>query len=110
MGNKPRHARHRTPTVEQRRRAVRLDLAQYMLPCAKPSGSRPWTAEERALLGTGEDEVFAEQIDRMAAAVRRQRFRFGIPRPIPGGARRRRTQRKQVLIWPSESPAGQVSS
>jgi hypothetical protein len=82
--------------VERRRRtAVEMNLAQYLQPCPCPNGSRPWTADELALLGTMTDHALALRLWRGVNAVRIMRERRGIaPHPdsqawrdVPGAGR-----------------------
>ena len=67
------------PVEVRRRNARRLNLARYVQPCPRPGGSRPWTAEERALLGTMPDEELGSRIGRPGNAVRVKRGTLGIP-------------------------------
>jgi hypothetical protein len=69
---------------EQRRRAVELDLGQYL-----PMGYHGlrWTPQELALLGTIPDEELAAQIGKTLVAVSLKRRRLGIANPCD---RRRR--------------------
>jgi len=63
--------------VERRRRtALELGLRPVSL---RPGGSRPWTAEELALLGTAPDSEVATQIGRTETAVGVKRLRLGLP-------------------------------
>jgi hypothetical protein len=57
--------------VERRRRtAIELNLGQYLQPCPCPNGSRPWSADELALLGTMTDHALALRRSRSVNAVR----------------------------------------
>ena len=69
--------------VERRRRtAIEMNLGQYLQPCPCPNGSRPWTADELALLGTMTDHALASRLSRTVNAVRITRLRRGIaPHP-----------------------------
>jgi hypothetical protein len=60
---------------ERRRRTVEMDLVQYIRPCPRPGGSRPWTDDELALLGTLPDEELARRTGRTVEAVRIKRGR-----------------------------------
>jgi hypothetical protein len=64
--------------VEQRRRtAVELNLGQYVQGGAGYNGTRPWTDDELALLGTMPDADLAARIGRTLNAVRVMRGRAG---------------------------------
>jgi hypothetical protein len=66
--------------VELRRQnARRLNLARHIQLCPRPGGSRPWTAQERAQLGTMPDDELAVKIGRPENVVRVQRAKLGIP-------------------------------
>jgi hypothetical protein len=69
--------------VERRRRTAReLNLGQYLQPCPCPNGSRPWTDDELALLGTMTDHALAARLSRTVNAVRIMRLKRGIaPHP-----------------------------
>ena len=69
--------------VERRRRtAIELNLGRIIQPCPCPNGSRPWTADELALLGTMTDHALASRLSRTVNAVRISRLRRGIaPHP-----------------------------
>jgi len=70
----------RKQAEERRKRAIKLNLAQYMLPCSRPGGSRPWTAKELRGIGKASDEEVAEKIGRTENAVRSKRCKLGIPK------------------------------
>jgi hypothetical protein len=62
--------------VERRRHtAQEMNLGQYIQPCPSPNGSRPWTADELALLATLDDEAVAARTGRSPNAVRVKRQR-----------------------------------
>jgi hypothetical protein len=63
---------------ERSRRALRLDLAQYL---HKGYHGPRWTARERALLGKLPDEEVAARVGRTPEAVRSRRRDLGIPNP-----------------------------
>jgi hypothetical protein len=66
--------------VERRHQtAQEMDLGQYLQGGAGHNGTRPWTADELALLDTLPDEEVAARLDRTPNAVRlrRQRGRRG---------------------------------
>jgi hypothetical protein len=68
--------------VERRRQtAIELDLAQYMLPCSRPGGSRPWSNDELALLGTMPDAKLARRLKRTRDSVRQAREKRDIAPP-----------------------------
>jgi len=71
----------RKQVEERRKRAIKLNLAQYMLPCSRPGGSRPWTAKELRAIGKAPDKEVAAKIGRTESAIRSKRFQLGIPRP-----------------------------
>jgi hypothetical protein len=56
--------------------AVRVKRVELGLPNRE---TRPWTAEEIALLGTAADAEIAERIGRSRSAVSAQRWQLGIP-------------------------------
>jgi hypothetical protein len=65
--------------VELRRKnALALNLSRHIHPCPKPNGSRPWTDEELALMGTMSDEELAARIGRSKTGVRVKRTNLGI--------------------------------
>jgi hypothetical protein len=65
--------------VELRRmNALAQNLSRHIQPCPKPNGSRPWTREELALMGTMPDDELAEKTGRTEGAVRRRRTKLGI--------------------------------
>jgi hypothetical protein len=66
---------------ERRRRAVELDLGQYLL--TGYPGPR-WTPQELALLGTLPDEEVAARRGHSLAAVTQKRCQLGIPNPKDG--------------------------
>jgi hypothetical protein len=63
---------------ERSRRALRLNLAQYL---HKGYHGPWWTAKERALLGRLPDDEVAAKVGRTPDAVRSQRQVLGIPNP-----------------------------
>jgi hypothetical protein len=69
--------------VERRRRtAIELNLARNIQPCPCPNGSRPWTDDELALLGSMTDHALASRLSRSVNAVRIMRLRRGVaPHP-----------------------------
>jgi len=73
----------RKQVKERRERAIRLNLAKYMMPCPNPGGSRPWTRKELRALGKATDEEVAARIGRTEIAVRCKRCQLGIPKHDP---------------------------
>jgi hypothetical protein len=68
--------------VERRRRtALELNLAQYMPLCSRPGGSRPWSDDELALLGTMPDKDLACRVKRTPSSVRQAREKRDIAPP-----------------------------
>jgi hypothetical protein len=65
--------------VELRRKnALALNLSRFIHPCLCPNGSRPWTREELALMGTMPGDELAEKMVRTEGVVRRRRTNLGI--------------------------------
>ena len=65
--------------VERRRRmAIELGLVRNIQPCPCPNGSRPWTDDELALLGTMPDHPLAARLSRSVNAVRIMRLKRGV--------------------------------
>ena len=57
--------------VERRRRvAIELNLGRNLQPCPCPNGSRPWTDDELALLGTMPDHALALRLSRSVVSFR----------------------------------------
>jgi hypothetical protein len=74
---------------QRRRRAVELDLGQYLH--TGYHGPR-WTDTELALLGTLPDEELATQIGKTPVAVSLKRRRLGIANPCDRRRRRNSSQ------------------
>jgi hypothetical protein len=65
---------------QRRRTAKKLNLARHLeLARALRWGSKGWTAEQDALLGTARDATLAKRFSRTETAVRVRRVRLGIP-------------------------------
>ena len=81
--------------VERRRRsAIELNLGRNLQPCPCPNGSRPWTDDELALLGTMTDHALASRLSRSVNAVRIMRLkRGGRARPRPADVANRPERR-----------------
>jgi hypothetical protein len=76
---KTRGKRLPSEQVELRRQnALALNLSSHIQPCPNPNGSRPWTREELAMLGSMSDEGLAAKTGRTEGAVRRRRTNLGI--------------------------------